>query len=114
MFNALNAFPFAAWGDISGAKLNPSEVAEARRVEISYAEKKPVWNAIPRWLAKTNGWEIIKSRWIDINKGDVLKPNHRSRMVGKEFNDKAIEGFFAATPPLGALRFLLSWAATIE
>ena len=33
-------------------------------------------------------------------------------MVGKEFNDKVIDGLFAATPPLEALRLLLSWAAT--
>ena len=35
-------------------------------------------------------------------------------MVGREFNDKAIDGLFAATPPLEALRLLLSWAATVE
>ena len=33
-------------------------------------------------------------------------------MVGKEFNDKAIDGLFAATLPLEALRLLLSWAST--
>ena len=33
-------------------------------------------------------------------------------MVGKEFNDREIEGLFAATPPLEALRLILSWAAT--
>ena len=31
-----------------------------------------------------------------------------------EFNDKAIDGLFAATPPLEALRLLLRWAATVE
>ena len=39
---------------------------------------------------------------------------HRSRMVGKEFNDKAIDGLFVATPPVEALGLLLSWAATVE
>ena len=33
-------------------------------------------------------------------------------MVGKEFNDSELDGLFAATPPLEALRLLLSWAAT--
>ena len=33
-------------------------------------------------------------------------------MVGKEFNDHEIEGLFAATPPLEALRLILSRAAT--
>ena len=35
-------------------------------------------------------------------------------MVGKEFNDREIDGLFAATPPLEALRLLVSWAATIS
>ena len=33
-------------------------------------------------------------------------------MVGKEFNDSELEGLFAATPPLEALRLLLSHAAS--
>ena len=35
-------------------------------------------------------------------------------MVGKEFNDKVIEGLFAATPPLEGLRLLSSWPATVD
>ena len=66
---------------------------------MSYAEKKPVWRKVPRWQAKEQGWKIIKSRWIDINKGVDEKPNYRSRMVGKEFNDCEVDGLFAATPP---------------
>ena len=57
---------------------------------------------------------MIRSRWIDINKGNDDNPNYRSRMVGKEFNDHEIEGLFAATPPLEALRLLLSWVAAGE
>lgn len=33
-------------------------------------------------------------------------------MVGKEFNDSELDGLFAATPLLEALRLLRSWAAT--
>ena len=91
--NALQAFPFAPWDDVSGAKLDPREVMKAREVEIEYAEKKPVWQNVPRRLAKKSGCEIIKSRWIGINKGDDSNPNNRSRMVGKEFNDRHIDGF---------------------
>ena len=54
----------------------------------------------------------MKSIWIDINKGDDKTPNYRSRMVGKEFNDSELEGLFAATPSLEALRLLLSHAAS--
>ena len=84
MLNALQQFPFAAWDDIlSSAPLNPVKVTAARKLEIQYAEKKPVWQKILRSLAKERGWRIAKSRWIDINKGDDVNPNYRSRMVEK-------------------------------
>ena len=57
---------------------------------------------------------MIKSRWIDINKGDDVASLYRSRLVGKEFADKKVEGLFAGTPPLEALRFLVHEAATVE
>ena len=34
--------------------------------------------------------------------------------MAKEFNDGAGEGLFASTPPLEALRFLISEAATVR
>ena len=71
-----------------------------------------MWEKIARAVAKQKDWKIVKSRWIDINKGDDKSPNYRSRLVGKEFNDSVLEGLFAATPPLEALRLLLSHAAT--
>ena len=111
--NALQAFPYAAWDDISAAPLDPVKVTAARKLEIQYAEKKPAWKKILRSLAKAKGWKIVRSRWIYINKGDDKNPNYRSRMVGKEFNDSVVDGLFAATPPFEALRLLLSWAATV-
>ena len=58
-----------------------------------------VYNKIHRTQATSNGWEIIKFRWIDINKGDDVNPKYRSRLVGKEFNTGEMEGLFAGTPP---------------
>ena len=109
----MQAFPYAAWDDISAAPLDTVKVTAARKLGIQYAEKKPVWKKISRAVAKEEGWKIVKSRCIDINKGDDENPNYRSRTVGKEFNDSVVDGLFAATPPLEALRLLLSWAATL-
>ena len=55
-------------------------------------------------------------RWVDINKGDEVNENYRSRVVGKEFNDGSdmVEDLFAGTPPLEGVRLLLSEAATVE
>ena len=35
-------------------------------------------------LFKTGG-NIIGTKWIDVSKGDMDKPNIRCRLVGKEF-----------------------------
>ena len=103
-----------AWDDVSGKELDPAEVAKARSMEMDYVAKKGVWKVIPRDVARSNGWKTIPTRWIDINKGDSAKPNYRSRLVAKEFNNGAQEGLFAATPPLEAVRLLLSQAATMR
>ena len=101
-----------AWDDVSGQELDPSEVSKARAKEMEYINKKGVWRLVPRAVAKLNGWKVIPTRWIDINKGDIATPNFRSRLVAKEFNIGEQDGLFAATPPLEAVRMLVSDAAT--
>ena len=101
-----------AWDDTSGEQLDPDEVRRARATEMDYINGRGVWRKVPRSLASRNGWKVIDTRWIDVNKGDHQTPNYRSRLVAKEFNDGAQDGLFAATPPLEALRLLISDAAT--
>ena len=64
-----------------------------------------------RRLAKELGVPVIKSKWLDTDKGDPQNPNYRSRFVAMEINNKVIEGLFASTPPLEALKLLVSCAA---
>ena len=59
---------------------------------------------MPRAEVVRNGWKIIPTRWIDINKGEESNPNYRSRFVAKESKTAGGDGLFAATPPLEALR----------
>ena len=50
-----------------------------------------------------------------MNKGDSTNPDSRSIFVGKEFNTGTPDAsLFAATPPLEALKLLVSEAATDE
>lgn len=102
-----------AWDDITGEELVHEAVIKARGQEMQYIGEKQVWELITRQEAVNNGWKIIKTRWIDTDKGDKKSPNYRSRLVAKEFNDGAQEGLFAPTPPLEAFKLLLSDAATI-
>merc|ERR1712078_729923 len=97
-----------------GMTLEAGKVKEARRKEIQYVRDMHVYDKIPRIMATAKGWKIIKTRWIDINKGDDKNLNYRSRMVGKEFNTGEMDGLFAGTPPLEAVRFLIHEAATVR
>ena len=54
----------------------------------------------------------MKGWWIDVNKGDSINWKYRSRYVAKEFNTGYQDGLFASTPPLEALRLIISDAAT--
>ena len=60
------------------------------------------------------GRAAITVRWVDVNKGDELNPNYRSRLVARQLKarDPSVESFFAPTPPLEALRTVLSMTAT--
>ena len=90
-------------------------VIEARSKEVQYTRGKWVYDKIPRQrVLKKKGWKIIKTRCIDINKGDDANPVHRSRLVGKEFNNEAMDGIFAGIPPLEARRYIVHEAATIR
>ena len=93
-----------AWDDLTGMELDGGKVIEARAKEIAYARDKEVWKRVTRQEANRKGWKIIGTRWIDINKGDDERPVYRSRLVGKEYNTGDMDGIFAGTPPVEALR----------
>ena len=49
---------------------------------------------------------------MDINKGDSRQPLVRCRYVAQEITFSRSDDFFAATPPLEALRLMISHAAS--
>ena len=75
-----------------------------------------VWDCWQRVSAseawKAGGKRPLKTRWVDVNKGDDARPDIRSRLVAKDIAFKKDDSFYAATPPLEALRLLLSGMAT--
>ena len=95
-----------AWDDVSNAVLNPDDVKAARALEMQYFEKLRVYDRVDRSeIAKTGG-KLIGTRWVDVNKGDGTNIDYRSRLVGRD------DALYAATPPLEALRLIISNAAT--
>ena len=55
---------------------------------------------------------LVDTVWVEVNKGSAVKPEWRSRLCAREFNDGAWIELYAATPPLAATRLMISRAAT--
>ena len=101
-----------AWDDVSGKELDADEVAKARQLEMDYFEGMRVYDRVPRSHQRLTGGKIIGTRWVDVNKGDSANKDYRSRLVGKEFRQGGDDSIYASTPPLEALRAIISYAAT--
>ena len=101
-----------AWDDVSNAELNPDDVKAARALEMQYFEKLKVYDRVDRSEIARTGGKLIGTRWVDVNKGDGTNIDYRSRLVGREFNVGRDDALYAATPPLEALRLIISNAAT--
>ena len=103
-----------AWDDVTGGELKPSLVRAARREEMAYVEKMSVYEVRP----KADCWNLtgaapIQNRWVDINKGDNVQPKYRSRWVAQQIRtDKGQWELFAGTPPLEAIRYVVSTCAS--
>ena len=101
--------------DVTGQVLHDDLVKEARLKELDYFNAKGVWRKRLKVEAfKRTGRQPITVRWVDVNKGDDLNPRYRSRLVARQLKamDRSGQSFFAPTPPLEALRTVLSFAAT--
>ena len=64
--------------------------------------------------ALRRGFNLVKGRWIDVNKGESTNWKYRSRYVEKEFNMGDEDGLFFCinTTALEALPLIISDAAT--
>ena len=101
------------YDDITGQVLDSNLVRAAREKELDYVRSKCVWELEEIGTAKKlTGKSPISVRWVDVNKGDDVEPNIRSRLVAREIRSPGTEACFAPTPPLEALRTVLSLACT--
>ena len=99
-----------AFDDVSNEPLVPNMVMKARAEELDYFTSMGVYE----YAKISECWELtgkqpIGTRWIDVNKGDSLKPNYRSRLVAKEYKVDVRPDLFAATPPTECLRLLFAF-----
>ena len=67
--------------------------------------KQMVYVKVPISKARAlTGRAPIGVRWVDVNKGDDVHPNMRSRLVARQIRGPGEESTFAPTPPLETLR----------
>ena len=102
------------YDDISGKVLDGKLVEEAKQLELRYFRDMKVYDYVDRREIQATGGKLIGTKWVITNKGDAGSPDIRARLVGKEFRTEADDSPYASTPPLEALRCLLSSAATVD
>ena len=83
-------------------------------MELKYFKDVAVSAYVDREGIRTCNGNIIGTKWVITNKGDTEAPDIRARLVGKEFLSGSGDSLYASTPPLEALRFLLSSAAAVD
>ena len=75
------------YDNISGEWVDPEMVKQARKEEMMEVEKNRVYEKVDvaECYEKT-GKAPIGTRWVDVNKGDSVHPEYRSRLVAQEVN----------------------------
>ena len=90
-------------------------VQEARREELEVLKAMGVWERRPREeCTQRFGKRPITLPWVDVNKCDFKEPKARSRLVATDLRTDSRPEFFAATPPLEYIRFLISQCARAQ
>ena len=71
--------------DLAGQIIDRKLVHAARQKELDFFNSKSVWSlrAFEECRRKTSK-QPVTVRWVDVNKGDDVSPNIRSRLVARQ------------------------------
>ena len=94
-------------------------MAKARAEELEFMDTLGVWKVVDRNEAFFRTGRLpISVRWVNVNKGDTLKPKVRCRVVVQETKRVSRHmtpaEVFSATPPLEFVKCLLSSCASSQ
>ena len=94
--------------EYTGEVLPMDLVRAAMEEELNYFNAH-VWDATEKTMAATtDGYKLIRMRWVICNKGDSSAYDVRARLVACEVNTYKTDEYYAATPPLEAKKLLFS------
>ena len=99
----------------TGLPLNPGMVKKSRQIEMQHVvELKVLEDSDRDACMAVTGRPPIPTDWVDINKGNSLRPNYRGRLVCQATRGRStidvedLATTFAATPPYEAFKLHLS------
>ena len=101
------------WDDNKGGRLDPALCAKARREELQYIRHHKMYTRVTRETCpRVTGKAPTKTGWVETDTTKPGKLNVRARWVAKENRTHARPELYASTPPLEALKVVLSEVAT--
>lgn len=100
--------------DTTGEWPHPQLVHEGCLEEMRRFKQMNVYDSVKREGALSDpGMKLIGVRWAEVNKGTKEMPKVRCRLVAQEYATTKEGELFVGTPPLLALRLLLSDVASV-
>ena len=99
--------------DVTGKELPWCEVRKARELELKYLRDLGVYEKVDEKEA-VEKYKVapIDTKWIDTDEAFEREPMQiRSRMCAREFKNDDRPDLYAGTPPLEALKAIISIAA---
>ena len=101
------------FGDITGKELPWHAVRKARELELEYLCDLGVYEKVDENEAVANyGITPVDTKWVDTDKAFEVEPMQiRSRMCAREFKNDDRPDLYAGSPPLEALKAIISTAA---
>ena len=99
--------------DITGKELPWHAVRKARELELKYLRDLGVYEKVDEKEAvEKYGVTPVDTKWVDTDKAFEGEPMQiRSRMCAREFKSDDRPDLYAGTPPLEALKAIISIAA---
>ena len=99
--------------EVTGKPLDKEGVQEARRLELEFVDRRPVYVEVPVQESYDDTRRgPIDTKSVDIDKGGPGNHKYSSRWIAKDFNNYQSDDFYAATPPYEAIKLLISLAAS--
>ena len=113
--NLAEFHPQEYYDEYTGLQLDTELTDEAIATELAYMDDLGTYDLVDHDLVSSQGLKPIPCHWILSNKGDAARPVIRARLVAQETKRRSvIDHAFSSTPPLEALRLVLSMLMTMD